>query len=403
MTLDTVKLSLYKYKIKSFTLMIGKGKKKTKYDVESTLIERMNIIHNYEEECLPFFTVTMTLPTKIYRVLVDQKNANDILVNLCIQKGKFSDGVSRDNDALISYRDAIKGKFHVVIGPRRQDLSQELQEVAENDDNIYGQYASVTVALYSELFFENYDMVINGNLEATTLIDVIFNCLTKAKIKKMLIAPPDNHKVYSQFIITPIPLYEQLYRRCNTYAFFKKGGIVYFDTNRGYIIPAVNKCVAYEPNEYKVTYIILATNSQATNQVGGGYDNTKKKYYVLNGLSINTRNQDDPSTNVMLVNANGKVKKMNKKSAHISEVVVQNEGESMLNSYKKDILESRKAIEIPFKDIDISALTPNKMFTVTAETAKYKKYNGNYRLSGCIHAFEKEGDYFSVTSIASLK
>lgn len=390
--------------MKTFTLIIGTGKKKSKYDVDPTLISRIEITHQYESVCLPFFVVTLTLPTSVYRTLTKPENAASITANINLQKGKFSDVLSVDTESLVSFRDAIKGKFHVVLGPRAQDLSEEAQKRAETDEETYGQYASITMSLYSKLYFDTYDMVINGNIESVGLTDVIVNCLNKAKIKEILISPPDNHKIYSQFIITPLPLYEQLYRICNIYAYHKKGTIIYFDLDRGYIISAINKCTAYEPNEYKTTHIVLPNDSQVLNQIGGGYENSKDKYYVLNGLRVSLKNPDDPAVEVISINSKGKATKLNKKSKRTTKVLVQTEGESVANSYKSRILESRRCLEIPFRNIDILALTPNKMFTLSAEkNSKKLKYKGNYRLSACTHVFEKEGNYFTVTTVANFK
>ena len=87
----------------------------------------------------------------------------------------------------------------------------------------------------------------------------------------------------------------------------------------------------------------------------------------------------------------------------MTNVVVQKEGDIPAKSLKREITESKKQIKCQFQNEDISMLKPNKQFIVSVEGVKYKKYNGKYRLSLVSHSFEKEGDYFSVSSIAFLK
>lgn len=405
MKLENVKLSLCKYRIKSCTLIIGSGKKAKKYPIESDMISNIQIINEYEKYSFPFFTMTFTIQNDVYRKLTKRENSTKVKIKLHMQKGKFIEAINLTPSTSISFKDVIKGTFHAVVGPRNQDLSVMGQEKAEKDANQYGQLSSITVSLYKDDFFNRYNLVTNAVLQGVTLTDVMVYCLNKCKITKVLMTPPSNTKTYSEFRVIPIPCVDMLERICNTYAFHKKGTIVYFDINRAYIIDKVSTCTAYAKNEYKTTYIAVSIESQSTRDTGGMYTNTKKKYYLLNAIETNTSNTSDTTqksvgNNVVSVNAKGKVTKSNKKASKITRVVVQNEGESTIKTVKRALKESKGGLEASFRDIDIMTLTPNKQFVVSAEGKNYKKFNGKYRLTNSTHFFNRDGEYFSVTTTA---
>lgn len=405
MKLEDAKLSLYKYKMKSFIINIGSGDSIIKEEVASSEINNFEIIHDYENSYFPFFTITVVIPNKIYREMIRPENSTKIRVKMQLQKGKFDDAINIEDMSGSTFRDVIKGTFVAIIGPKEQDTTEDMQKEVEENDNQYGQLTSITMLLYPFDFYEKYDIVVNAILESVTLMDVATYCMNKIKLNKMLVSPPDNHKLYSEFRIIPIPFNEQMTRLCDVYAFHDKGSIVYFDLNRGYIINKDIKCTAYEENEYKNTYIGISTNSYATSQTGGGYENSEKKYFLLNATSFWVSNKSDTTkksigNNIVSVNSEGKITKTNKNATKITRVVIQDEGENTSKSIKRAISETQHEINCSFSNIDISAITPNKQFIITIEGSKYKKYNGKYRLIYCDHKFEKEGDYFELTTTA---
>lgn len=407
MKLDKVTLSLYKYKIKSCILYIGSGKKRLKYELDEEMIQEMEIINDYEGSFFPFFTMTFMLPNNAYRTLTKNENTDKVSMKLQFQRGRFTDAYHIDPDTNHNFKDAISGTYHVVIGPKEQEIHEEAQEEAEENGNEYGQMSRITVALYNKQYFDNYDIVVNAILRDVNPMDIMVYCLNKAKIDTMLVSPPSNTKKYEEFRLVPIPLYKQLTRLCDTYAFHKKGSIVYFDLTRGYVIEKDPSCTAYEQGENKLTYLVVSTKSAPTNYVGGGYENTEKHYYLLNAQNLTTDNSSDvkkkiSGNNIVTIDKDGKVTKTNKKATKVSNVVIQKEGENTAKAIKRSIKETKNVVSIQMSDIDIMALSPNKQFVLTVEGSRYKNYNGKYRLKHCSHIFTRDGNYFSVKSVALL-
>lgn len=396
-----INLSLIKYKFKSFQFVIGKKK----YPVDDRLIMEFNITEDFDNSYFPYFEITLAVPNSTYRIM--SKNQNEIKAVISLYKGKFKETVSVEPDEKSSFKKCINGTFKVFMDDATPDLTEQQQKIVEKMDE-YGQFTTMKILLYPYNFFNKYDLVVNACLQNVTLADAIIYLLNKGCITNILMSPPSNYKKKSQFILPPISISKQLSRICNTYALHKKGSIVYFGLNRGYIIDKDTKCTAYSKNEYKTTYIIYETNSYGTNSSGGCCAYKKDKYNVLNAMGLTFNNSNDflqkkVGNNIVSVDNEGNITKTNKKSSKITNVIIQTEGDNTSKAFKNSINENKNVLSMTFGDIDISMLTPNKLFVVSISGAKYKKYNGKYRLSKSIHQFTKEGNYFQLSTVIELK
>lgn len=407
MKLQDVILSVFKYKVNSLIIKYGKKDKIKKYTVDNSLIVRMDILENFDKEIFPFFTITIAVPSNIYRTITSTTYKNTLNAILHLQKAKFTDTMSIDTTNSPTVRDVLKDTYHCVIGATDVELSEQEQKMVEKSDNKYGQLSVLTLSLYKKSFYDNYQTVVNTNMQSGTLMEAMIYILNKAKLKKMLISPPDNAKSYKEYIIPPLQAHRLLARICDKYAFHKKGSVIYFGLDRGYVLDKVPKCTAYVKNEIKNTYVTVFTSSRGSVQTGGSYTNKEKKYDVVNASEVGADNATDVTkktvgSNIISIDKDGKITKTNKKASKTTNVVVQNEGKSTPQAINRAIKESGKGIECQLYNEDISMIKPNKQFIVSAEGSSYKKYNGKYRLIKAVHSFKKEGDYFSLFSMIRL-
>ena len=404
MKLDGVKLTLTKYRMKSFCLRIKTGNKKyKKHEVPATLITSMMIAEDYDKYYYPYFYVEFSVPNNIHRLMM--KHSTGVLVDLHLQKAKFKDGVNIDTEKNPIFKNSLKETFVAVFDKNSPDLTENNQEDVEKGENRYGQLTTIGILLYNKKYFDKCDKVVNAVLENVSLVDALAYTFNKGKIKNVLLSPPSSYKNKKQFVLTPISVKEQAERIANDEKLHKKGSIVFFGTTRGYVIEKTPKCTAYATNEYKATYITASSVTRAVKDTGGCYTNTKKKYNVLNAVTLDFQNKSTMAkktagSNVVIVSDSGKITKTNKKSSNVNKVIV---GSRNASSIKRAMNEAKCIATIGFRDIDISMLTPNKQFIFALEGAKLKKYNGNYRLSQVFHYFEKEGEYFQVETQAIFK
>lgn len=404
MKLENVKLSLYKYRFKSLVLKYGSGDKAKTHEVPHSLIARISLNEEFEIFYFPFFTIDISVPTNIYRSLVKPANKNKLKATLTLQKGTIKEAVSIENPPS-SFKKCFSGTFKVIIGSDNVDTSVKEQKLVEKSDNEYGQLTTISMLLYNNQYFSNYDRVINACLKGPTLAEALTFCLNSAGIGHVLCSPPTNYKTYEQFILTPIPLCEQITRICNNFGIHNKGSLIYFGIDRAYIVDKIPKCTAYENGEFKITYIVTSTESQAAKMTGGAHVDKSKEYFVVNASDISYDNKRSVTekavgTNTVSVNSDGGITRTNDDATKVTNVVMTSEGSTTPSAIRRNLSESKKVVTCQFKDVDISMLTVNKQFIVSIEGGQYKKYNGKYRMTSANHVFEKEGDYFRVTTIA---
>lgn len=403
MKLDNVKLVLTKYRFSKFQLIIGKDKP---VDIANEMITGFVINEDFDNEYLPFFCVELALSNDLYRKITKTKS-DGVKANVRLEKGVFKDAVSANTSKTHTFKKVFDGKFVVVYPDRTPDMTEVIQKKTEKSNNQYGQLTSLSILLYSKDFYNKYDLVVNDVLSNVTLADTVAYILNKVGMKNILMSPPSNTKKYQQFIITPIPVCEQLDRLANTYAMHAKGTVVYFGIKTGYIVSKEQNCTAWKSGENKITYIGVAS-SESTPSVGGGYSSSTGKYFLLNASDITSSNNNEVTkhtagNNVVIVNNMGNVTKTSKNTKKTTSVITQNEGDNTAAALKNMIRENKQVITVSLSNEDIDALTPNKEFVMTFDSAKYKRYNGKYRLTKATHTFSKEGDYFSVTTTAEFK
>jgi len=406
MDLEKVKLSLYKYKIKTITLQYGKGENTKYYDIEPTLCTGMNIVEDFEKFYFPYFTIDVSIPNSIYRQITDPSIRSTLKLKLALQKGKFKETVNISSVKGISFKTCFNKTFHAFIGSSPVDLTKEIQEIIESKESQYGQLTTFSMLLYNEHYYKKYDVVIdNRPLGKSNLTDAIGYILEKVNIKKVLMSPVTNSKSYDQFVIEPLPFCDCIKKVCDDCKPHKKGTILYFGIKRMYLIDKSPECTAYEPGESRLVYITSASKGDPANQTGGAYENTTDNYGVINAFELSF---DDKSelikksygSNTVSVNNKGKIVKTNKKAKTVTSVRT---GSLNATSVKNTLNESKKVISCQLMNEDIDMLTINKLFIVSINGSAYKKYNGKYRLVHASHSFSKEGDYFSVSSIVQLR
>lgn len=402
MNLKDVRLSLCKYRVRNLVIRYGDGKK---HVAETSLITKMEIVESFDEEIFPFFTITLYVPTQIYRKLTNTKYKNKVTVTLNIQKAKFSSALSVDTTKRPIFSNFINGRFHAVIAAKEVESTRQEQIQVEKSPNKYGQLKALTLSLYPKSYYDNYQTVVNAVIESGTLMDAMIYVFQNARLDNMLVSPPDNTKNYTEYKLPPWQAHKLLHRICNTFAFHKKGSVIFFGFDRGYIINRIPKCTVWETNEIKTTYIAVYTNSKGSMQTGGCYCNRKKKYNVVNASELAADNTNSVTKKALgertiIVNKDGNTRETG--TGKVTNVAIQEEGEWTPQDISRAISENSKGVSCQLINADIDMLRPNKQFIVAAEGKTYKKYNGKYRLLATSHTFQKEGNYFSLHSIISL-
>lgn len=406
MDLEKVRLSLVKYKMDKFQLIIPSLSEP--YEVQNDLITNIILDFDYEDYWYPFFEIDITIPTKIYREM--RKNNLNLKAYIKLQKGYFKNSILSDTSSIPVFSDYINDTFYIFMEDMSPDLTEDRQRQLEKTGEDFGAMSHVKLLVYNYEYYNNTSGVVNTVLTSATLVDALIYVLNKASINKVLLSPPTNYKTYPEFILTPIPIIDQIDRICNQYGMHKSGTLIFFDLKQMYIIDKGKKCTAYQNNENKITYLISSPIGAEGSIVDTGcYKDDGYNVINMNANTVSCKSLTELNDNIYAngyatINANGGVNTtLTNSVGKISKVYVVNNGDDTSSALENTLSDETKLFVCGFSSVDLDMLTPNKQFIVSIDDVKQKTYNGKYRLVRTVVTFVKEGDYFNPVISCSLK
>lgn len=401
MNIENLKFKIARYKFESIRLSVPEF---DPFDVPFSQVLDMMIEKDFNEYFFPYFTITICIPSYLYRGMKAHPYENKLTIDL--QIGEFPNIEISNNDTIV-FTPYIKGEFLCYITDATPELDQEKQDLVSKEAGVYKEgyafsdIASVTLLLYNEKMILGANKVVNYILTSATLTDAIVFTCNQAGIDKLFLSPPQNAKAYKELCITPIPASNQIERLCNEYGLHKKGSVVFFDFDELLIIDKDPKCTVYKKNEYKITYLAyFRLKRQDARYSSGCYKDSKEKYNMIN-IVPDSITLDDQSkiqkSNVMQIDAKtGSVKTVTgeNSSGSVSRVFVTNNGDDTSEAYKYAVEETKWILHVGMECINLEFLNPNKEFIFTTDDVALAKYNGSYRIVKYICKFEKEGIYW---------
>ena len=274
---------------------------------------------------------------------------------------------------------------------------------------------------YDFYLFKDEDLksgkfTINRVLSNCNMTNTLMYLFSKSGMKNLLMSPLDNSRTYSEVLIPYIPLTQTVKFLEQHYGFYKSGHTFFFDFNTAYFIAKYGKSV-YRTGEYN-TAVMTFFKPGATNSLTPGCykDKASKKLIIhvsqnnMTPLTESIVQEQIGGTNVAVVDAssdgvNDVTPDVDTRANKTTKVVVNKFENPYLNSmilFKR--LENSKVVDVMLYDVDLSFLTPNKIYIFTFEDkATQKAYGGNYRLVNYNTTYKKEGTNFSVTVQARFK
>lgn len=419
MKLEDIKMSLTRYRIDDFMLMVPGF---DDFPIEQKFISSIILEKDYDDYHFPFFQLEIGIPGYLYRAMKKQPHENRVHLNM--KKGQYfeKDLKSPDTTMYLPFIDARFYVFFEDITPdsRESDLDKIDKDAGTyNKGYIYGDLSEIRILLYEEKAMTASRQIVNKILTSSNLLNAITLVCNKSGLGQVLMSIPQNNKSYSELCITPIPAIDQIERLCNGYGFHKKGSIVFIDFNKFYIIDKAVECTAYEKNEYKTTYICQFIHSGPESMIADGcYSNTKEKYNLLNmheesfsveDLSAINAQQfgnsftiiDTKTGNVTSKNVDNPDTKDG--SGASTRVLVMNQGDSTGDALSWSLNEATYSITCGFLYGDIDMLAPNKEFIMSLEEPSLQKYNKKYRVKKVSCIFVNEGPVWCPQIVAEFR
>lgn len=251
------------------------------------------------------------------------------------------------------------------------------------------------------------NMILTG-VNLTTAIKVL---LTDAKCKNVLMSNLDNGKIFEELPILPMTFLSNIIYLEQQYGFHKDGTQVFMDFDTLYIIRMSGKATAWRRLEPKKGIFCISETSDSGNASNGGVTTPTEVLF-----NVDIRQYTSPTSTPVIDNTSGmNTLLMNESKATYTDVntalgqnynVQSTQGH---NPYVENQIRLRKQEAIKVRElfcasVDLSALTPNKEYTMVSDvTALTKELSGTYRLSKVMTTFFKDGAKFTGVSHIRLK
>jgi hypothetical protein len=394
--------SVYKYKFAS--LSINVDGLDHPYGVAAEFIKSVVIEHDYENGYFPFFVVGVTIPNWLHREM--KASTKEITVTVSMQKGVIGDPVyDISPPSKIAWSSYIKQVFTLIMPDNSPAMDEKYQKEAEQYDGSlnkgisWGNNITIDLLLYRKDYLAGARKIVNNILTSANLPTAIAYVLGNAGLGGVLLSPPANYGGYSEFLLTPITVMEQLNRICNVYKLHTNGTLVYFGFDNIYLLEKKEACTAFVTNEYKTTKLFVFGRTQRGTMglYGSNTDgDTKTNGILCQSVQLYDNKQGTEAaigTGVLVVQADGSITKAG--DGATTKVMVSREGGNRSGALSQSIKETGKVLVLGMRDIDLKHLEPNKEFVFVDDEPAHKRFCVSYRITHCAVIFENEGGYWS--------
>ncbi len=398
----------YKYRVNKLTLNIGGF---GSYDVDAQFVTSIRIEKDYDNYVFPYLEIGIQIPNNVFRAM--HKNNIECRALFAMDGGfGSSDYGDANSDNNIAWENWFSQEFYVMSDDSTSDVTENINEASEKENGSYNSpsisdMCSTFISLYNESYLFNLRKTVDAPLNSIKVIDAEAYLLKKAGVSRVLCSPPFNNTKYTQLIIPPKTIIENLDYMANNYAMHQCGTVVFFDWDRGYLIDKNSKCTAWEPNECKTVYISSYNmGNVAESYKGGCYRDTASCVINIQAGSANfstpsvVNDQTYGSNIVMIDSKSGNIsstqsKATASKNGGTTSVYVSNSGENTSKAIAQTLREASKQATISFEGVDLEMLRPNKEFTMAMDSSELNQYAGNYRCAKYICIMASNGTLFT--------
>lgn len=354
----------------------------------------MEIFNDYANSIYSIFRMNFVLDDATYYKAI--KNKTSLRMKLEIQK--YYNTPKRGGSSL--KKTYLKGTYATI-----EDSSDEYRlrssDRAEKEDDAYIGAGTNNFRNTLELYFYKEEVAtgfkkqINNILNNVTLSSAIAYSLTEAGLyNSVIMSPLENNKTYPVLLLPPITIDKLLLHLDACYGFYKRGSMIFFGVDRGYILNFKGECTAFENNELTETCVYIPNESTPSEtQMGSLPSDGNKNYIVWNYGKVGFTNQSVISD--VLHGSNTTV--VSSKNANINSytsrtitngaqntTMVENKGDNKWLGETITAQNNSKSIILAgsMSGVDLSSLTPNKKYTMVFEDNTItNKYRGNYMLT----------------------
>lgn len=417
---DTDSFLTYRYRISEFYIIYEDETD----ELPTERITDFKIDHYFEEAMFPVFKLNVMMePSRYYKII---KNKLTVRFHLRLQKYYVKNSDEKDQSL---FTDVINDTFMIFPDDTNEYYDKDFQlesdtlktDKKESDINKLEKINNlIELFLFKPQVHQLTKMhnYILGNCDLCTAVTYL---LTKGYVDNVLISPFENQTSYSQLILPPLSINKLLRYLDNNYGFYKKGSLIYFGLQHGYILNYHKPdCTAYEKKEWKETIIyVLQKNTKKAGITG----ELRKKDIEVNHFIVSSSvvtaedilvsGNQTGGINPTLVNPYNQawgtgtpVPENNQSVGYQNNFLF---FQKTPNNYLLETLTAEQAansmrITIYFENIPMEAFNPNKKFSIFFENTLFNnKFKGTYKISSAVYTFSNTGADYSINAMIVFK
>lgn len=405
------KWKIYKYELSVKIELNGELKELTEMQIHKLYIEKA-----YDEDMMPVILLDLMIPLDTYHDILTNKKTVKFLVKL----SKYLDTNGNKGSSSPVFND----KFIPIIQDNMPFVDKAHYDTvkygsgfSKNDVITTDMQYKYSFILVQENTFKAMKTTTNAVLTNSNILDALTFCLNKSGVNKMLMTKLDNSASYSELLLLPIPLFNQLNYLDKYFGLYKAGSQIFFDVDCGYILSNTAECTAWRQNEPKQIVFTVNSPMSGDDQSRGSVFDDKAKILYCNiskdNLSVNSSSVGVDNiignNDLVLNTATGNMDKIDSGSEQIGNAIYGVRTTSSCNKFLSSELALRKkenscVVLISCQDIDVSYITPNKEYKIITDVSNIiNRLQGKFRITSHTQEYIKHGGHFTINATFTLK
>lgn len=363
------------------------------YPILSSNIRSFSILHNYEDNIIPIFHISVGLEKDLYKLLTSQ--SEDITMQATLHK------YIKNSD--IQANELVFSKVFSVFNENNLDASQmkTLYDETENSDGTVDsahtqQLMDGSFYLIDNTRLDNYMKSKSLSLTGVSLTTAIAAMFADRGFTSLLMSkiPGDSS---GTVIVPKYNLLAGLAYVNNKYGIYNADYLFYMDIEENYLLDKSSPGKAVRSGSPAAATLYLEEYGSVESADFGSILNNGTHIINMNEApvidKVDTHGEYIDGTNIVGVDTSGNVMSVDGADNSTTKTVrVYNK--KALAQLQYAAKESRQRIAVNLVNIDIDAIAPNLLYTILA----YPKFqninaiNGKYRIQIATLAFTKETD-----------
>jgi len=407
----------YRYKINKFQLI---NENNDIINLDQMNIPIFEIIKDFDNFIKPIINLSVVVDTNT-KIWIN-KYWKNVYILLSIQSYKTT---YDSTDSLSVPITIIDGKFRLLYDIDNTYHSEKNQlyrdAVSQNSSAVPNEFEtmngeSLLLSLYDDELDKKINTIVDTIFTKTDLQHAVLYLMSKCRIKNLLMNPITNSTIYEELFVPPVSLYAAISYLDREYALFKKGMMLFFDTNITYLLDVNDVGTVFIENESpRFNFNIYNFDSDKAHDCMTKISNNSYTFLNINNINIQFKDKGQELTQlgstVKIINVDNDI--LRDSMLNMSDLLFPNTtvySYTTTNDQSQSVLSEqlyglRNIIEFIGFNYDMTAFTPNKEYILVYDSVR--KIDSTkpmkYRLSSVKHGFTNRGSYYQIATSGILQ